>query len=296
MTLEQLKYLDAIVKHGSFRAAAESVFRSQSSLSISIQKLEHELNLKLFERSGYRPILTHAGKAIYQKVKKTLHNSREIHDLARHLSQGYEAELRLAISGIIPIEPIIATLNHINHQHPETRITLLLENLNGIMERISDDDADIAITDAFEPDAQYEGLHLTKIPFVTVVPSTSKWAQCTETISEEALENETMIIVRDTSHHSTRMSKGILEGTPQWIVNDFETKRRILCSGKGWGRMPLHLVKEDIAQARLSVLKFDTVQTFSTPIHLVRKTNKFIGPVEQFLWSTLQEIDWQTPT
>ncbi|WP_038250721.1 LysR family transcriptional regulator [Ghiorsea bivora] len=296
MTLEQLKYLDAIVKHGSFRAAAESVFRSQSSLSISIQKLEHELNIKLFERSGYRPILTHAGKAIYAKAKKVLNNSREIHDLARHLAQGHEAELRLAVSGIIPLEPIIEALNHINHQHPETRITLLLENLNGIMERIYDDDADIAITDAFEPDVQYEGLILAEIPFVTVVPSTSKWAQCTENINEEALENETMIIVRDTSHHSTRMSKGVLEGTPQWIVNDFETKRRILCSGKGWGRMPLHLVREDITQGRLSVLQFDAVQTFSTPIHLVRKNNKFIGPVEQLLWSTLQEIDWQTPT
>ncbi len=295
MTLEQLKYLDAIVKHRSFRAAAEAVFRSQSSLSISIQKLEQELNIKLFERSGYRPTLTHAGKAIYQKVKKTLNHSREIHDLARHLSQGHEAELRLAISGIIPIEPIITTLNHINHKHPETRITLLLENLNGIMERVYDDDADIAITDAFEPNVQYEGIHLTEIPFVTVIPSTSKWAQCTKNMSEEALENETMIIVRDTSHHSTRMSKGVLEGTPQWVVNDFETKRRILCSGKGWGRMPLHLVQEDIAQGRLSALQFDAAQTFSVPIHLVRKNNKFVGPVEQMLWSTLQDIGWKAP-
>jgi len=296
MTLEQLKYLQAIVEHGSFRAAADTVYRSQSSLSISIQKLEQELGIQLLERNGYRPKLTQEGKAIYEKSKQLLQKSQELKDLAVHLTAGCEAELRLAISCILPIEPIVSVLNHISTDYPQTRMSMLIESLSGTMERLLDDDADIALTDSLEPNSSLESLLLTEIDFISVVPSTSPWANQADSITEQDLENETIIVMRDTSHHSKRITKGVLEGAPQWLVNDFSTKQRIICSGKGWGRMPLHLVKEDIAQNRLTMLTSDDFPTFRVPIHLVRKTHKLTGPVEQMLWSTLQKINWQTST
>ena len=293
MTLEQLKYLDAIVKKGSFRAAAESVYRSQSSLSVSIQKLEQELNIELFTRDGYRPELTDAGKAIYQKSQSLIKKSSELHSLASHLASGSEAELRLSISGIVPIEPIIKVLNHIAITYPETRMTLLIENLGGAMERIHDDDADIAITDSFEYGTDFESVTITEVAFVAVVPVSSQWAKHASTITEQDLENETLIVVRDTSTHTPRISKGLVEGTHQWVVNDFATKQRIICSGKGWGRMPLHLVETDIEQGRLTVLNSTDFNPLLAPIQVVRKKHRSKGPVEQLLWTKLQEINWK---
>ncbi len=292
MTLEQLKYLDAIVAQGSFRAAAEAVYRSQSSLSISIQKLEQELGFKLFTRDGYRPELTDAGKAIYQKAKLLLSQSLELHNLAKHLAKGCEAEISLAISGIVPIEPVIDVLNQLAITYPETRISILIENLNGTMERIHDDDADIAITDSLDFEGQWQYLPLTDIPFVSVVPSSSSWAQHAQTLTEQALEKETLIVVRDTSHHSPRITKGILGGSPQWVVNDFATKQRIICSGKGWGRMPLHLVTDDIKHGRLTILTSQPFEKFYAPTFLVRKKNRNTGPVEQALWEALKHMHW----
>ena len=290
MTLEQLKYLQAIVEHGSFRAAAESLFRSQSSLSISIQKLETELGITLFERKGYRPTLTAEGTAIYQKAKHLLKKSNELKSLADHLASGHEAELRLAISGILPIEPIIQTLNDLDKRYPETRMNLLVESLSGTMERLLDDDADIALTDTLEvaSNTDLESIHLTQIQFTTVVPSASKWAKLVDALTEQDLSAETMIVVRDTSHHSTRVSKGIVEGAPQWVVNDFSTKKQIICSGKGWGRMPYHLVEDDIKQGLLTPIHSSDFQNFYAPVYLVRKKNKPIGTVAQELWVRLQ--------
>ncbi|MDQ6983845.1 MAG: LysR family transcriptional regulator, partial [Ghiorsea sp.] len=148
MTLEQLKYLQAIVQHGSFRAAADAVFRSQSSLSISIQKLEQELGIKLFARNNYRPELTTEGKAIYKKAQQLLNKSNDLKNLAEHLASGFEAELRLAISGVLPIEPILEVLNTLDDTYPETRMNISIESLSGTMERLLDDDADIALTDS----------------------------------------------------------------------------------------------------------------------------------------------------
>ncbi|MDQ7004649.1 MAG: LysR family transcriptional regulator [Ghiorsea sp.] len=292
MTLEQLKYLQAIVEYGSFRAAANVVFRSQSSLSISIQKLEQELGIKLFARNNYRPELTAEGKAIYTKSQELLNKSNDLKNLAEHLASGFEAELRLAISGILPIEPILKVLNTLDDTYPETRMNISVENLSGTIERLLDDDVDIALTDSLDPDAHLEILELTRVDFVSVVPSQSGWANKADVLTEQDLEHETMIVVRDTSHHSERISKGILEGAPQWVVNDFSTKQRIICSGKGWGRMPLHLVVDDIQQGRLALLTSPDFQSFKAHVYLVRKKNRPIGKVEGKLWQALQDITW----
>lgn len=50
MTLEQLNYFCAIVEHSGFRAAANSLYKSQSAVSIALGKLELELNIALFQR------------------------------------------------------------------------------------------------------------------------------------------------------------------------------------------------------------------------------------------------------
>jgi len=292
MTLEQLKYMRAIVEQGSFRAAAASVFRSQSSLSISIKKLEHELGIQLFDRDHYRPQLTDAGKAIYQKSLSLLKKEYDITNLAQHLAAGSEAEVRLAVAGIIPLEPIIQALNHVDSLYPNTRITLLIENLGGTMERMYDD-VDIAITDSFEFNTGFDYKTLMKVAFISVVPSSSVWAKKAQHITEKDLEDETIIVVRDTSIHSPRISKGLIEGAPQWVVNDFATKKHILCSGKGWGRMPLHLVQDELKQGILTQLDSPSFNTFHAPISLVRKKNSSKGPVIQALWSTLHHINWQ---
>jgi len=292
MTLEQLKYLKAIVETGSFRAAAESVFRSQSSLSISIQKLEQELGVTLFTRDNYRPELTDAGRSIYQKADALLEKSNELVSLAHHLASGYESEVRLAISGIVPVEPIIEVLNQISTRFPQTRIQMQIENLGGTMERLLDDDADIAISDAFDLAHNFESFALPPISFVTVVPSSSPWAAQADTVCESDLGYETLIVVRDTSNHSPRISKGIYNDSPQWVVNDFATKQRIICSGKGWGRMPLHLVKNDIQENRLTKLTSPDFKLLQAPIHLVRNKQRAIGPVEETLWTLLQNMTW----
>ena len=294
MTLEQLKYLQAIVVHGSFRAAAESLFRSQSSLSISIQKLEAELGVSLFERKGYRPTLTAEGTAIYQKANHLLRKSQAIKDLAEHLSSGCEPELRLAISGILPIEPVLKILDTIDNNYPDTRINMMIESLSGTEERLLDDDADIALTDTFQPNSNLESMLLTQVTFVSVVPSSSKWAKHAATLTEQDLEDETMIVVRDTSHHSTRVSKGIVEGAPQWVVNDFSTKKQIICSGKGWGRMPLHLVEGKIKEGTLTMLESKAFQSFNAPVFMLRKKNKPTGIVEDILWHALQHTHWKS--
>ncbi|VFS85459.1 putative DNA-binding transcriptional regulator [Raoultella terrigena] len=51
LTLEALRVMDAIDRRGSFAAAADELGRVPSALSYTMQKLEEELDVVLFDRS-----------------------------------------------------------------------------------------------------------------------------------------------------------------------------------------------------------------------------------------------------
>ena len=61
MTLQQCKYVLKVLECGSFNEAAKQLFVAQSSLSVSVKTLEHELNIKIFERSLGGVYLTEEG-------------------------------------------------------------------------------------------------------------------------------------------------------------------------------------------------------------------------------------------
>ena len=72
MTLKQLTYFVAIVKHQSFRKAAEALYLTPSALTQQIQSLEQELNCVLMLRSPRGFQLTPAGAAFYEKLVPAL--------------------------------------------------------------------------------------------------------------------------------------------------------------------------------------------------------------------------------
>ena len=63
MEIRQVQYFLSIVERGSFSAAADEHFISQSSLSKVIIALEKELGYPLFDRTKRKVSLTPAGDA-----------------------------------------------------------------------------------------------------------------------------------------------------------------------------------------------------------------------------------------
>lgn len=72
MTLNQLYYFRTIASLSSFRKAAEELYVSQPTLSVSMNGLESELGIKLFERVGRRVELTKYGRMFQEQVETIL--------------------------------------------------------------------------------------------------------------------------------------------------------------------------------------------------------------------------------
>ena len=72
MTLNQLTYFRTVARTENYRAAAEELYISQPSLSRSIDSLEKELGVILFERSGRGIVLTKSGRLFLEYVNRIL--------------------------------------------------------------------------------------------------------------------------------------------------------------------------------------------------------------------------------
>ena len=78
MDLHRLRCFITIVEEGSVSKAAEALNMTQPPLSIMMGKLEKELNVALFDRSGRRLTLTRDGEFLYRRGKELLASTDNI--------------------------------------------------------------------------------------------------------------------------------------------------------------------------------------------------------------------------
>jgi LysR family hydrogen peroxide-inducible transcriptional activator len=77
MEFNQLRYLLAVAKNGSFSRAAIDCYVSQPALSEQIQKLEHEVGKVLFDRRHRKIVPTAEGKVLIEQANRILEQVKE---------------------------------------------------------------------------------------------------------------------------------------------------------------------------------------------------------------------------
>jgi len=292
MTLDQLRALCAVVETGGFHSAAESLFRSQSAISIAVKNLEQELGLSLFDRTAYRPALTAQGQVLYGKARNMLSRSEEFSNIARHFAEGEETEISIALSAIAPVEQVLGVIKQISESAPATRMSLQIENMGGTLERLQERAVDFAIAERFMPMDHLEEIRLSSTEMISVISADFPLATHYPAIGVTDLEQYVQVVVRDTSRNQPRQSAGIIEGASQWLVNDFDMKKRMILSGSAWGRMPRHRVAEELADGRLLVLTGKRLEPLKIDMYLFRRADEPMGPVSERLWQLLQQCKY----
>lgn len=98
-SLRQLRYFEALARHGHFGRAAEACSISQPALSVQIRELETAIGQILFERSARQVRLTRFGEDFAMRVRDVLRSVDELSEMARVAGSGLSGSLRL---GVIP--------------------------------------------------------------------------------------------------------------------------------------------------------------------------------------------------
>src|SRR5690349_2246116 len=107
VTIEQLRTLRAVAEEGSFSAAARKLGRVQAAVSQAIDRLEAQLGLRLFDRTGRTPTLTAHGRAIVDAAAKVATDFAALDELVTNLSQGAERTLRIVADLLVPTASLV---------------------------------------------------------------------------------------------------------------------------------------------------------------------------------------------
>lgn len=99
VTLRQLRYVDALARHGHFGHAADACAISQPALSMQVRDLEDALGATLFDRGPRHVRLTGFGEEFVARAREILQRIDQLDDLARSSRDQFGGRLRL---GIIP--------------------------------------------------------------------------------------------------------------------------------------------------------------------------------------------------
>src|ERR1700674_4511201 len=86
ISLEQWRALVAVVDEGGYASAAESIHKSQSSVTYAVQQIEKLLGVKVFQLKGRKAMLTPAGQMLYLRARVLLDEAASLEGAAHRNS------------------------------------------------------------------------------------------------------------------------------------------------------------------------------------------------------------------
>jgi DNA-binding transcriptional LysR family regulator len=252
--LDHLLVIDAIDRRGSFARAADELHRVPSAVTYAVNKLEQDLGVQIFDRSGHRARLTDTGEKVLREGRDLLRFAMRLEAHAKYLSEGWEPELRIAFGDLVLANRLHKLIGEFFAEHGDrTRLRLSREVYGGCWDALAGDRADLVIGAPYGIPAGggYASQPLGEIRFKFVVAPQHPLASEAEPLAPETIQRHRAVSLADTSRSLSPRTSGLLSGQEVLSVADMLEKRHLQLLGLGVGYLPDYLVAADITAGRL---------------------------------------------
>ena len=264
MTLTELRYVVAVAREKHFGRAAEACFVSQPTLSVSIKKLEEELDVRIFERGPTEVSLTPIGEEIVRQAQQVIEQAQGIRELAKRRKDPLTGPLRLGV--IYTIGPYLLPdlVRQAIERVPQMPLMLQENFTTKLLEMLRTGELDAAILAEPFPDTGLAVAPLYDEPFMIALPKSHALAK-RKAISAEELKEEKMLLLG--TGHCFR--DHVLEVCPEYARfssdaegmrksfegSSLETIKYMVASGMGITVVPQLAVAAD-GQAQVAYVPF----------------------------------------
>ena len=174
MTLQDLRYLVALVDHGHFGRAAKACRVSQPTLSTQIKKLEEQLGVTLFERTNKSVHVTVVGEDVVARARQLLLDVEAIMGVGRRVSAPLSGAFSL---GVIPtLGPYLLPwlVPALKRDYPALRLTIREDLTAHLLDRLVSHHLDAALVALPVSDDRVESLPLFDEPFWFAEPKSAE--------------------------------------------------------------------------------------------------------------------------
>ena len=282
VTLRQLRYFDALARHGHFGRAAEACSISQPALSMQIKEMEETLGGVLLERGARQFALTKFGEELLQRVRDILRSVDELGDFARASRDRLAGRLRV---GMIPtIAPYLLpkVIENLARLHPELDIHVRETLTPKLIKEVAEGRLDTAIVALPVSEPSLTEIALFKENFLLVRPGKQ---QGVPVPSRESLREMKLLLLEE-GHcfrdQALSFCKTQLSPPREMLdASSLSTLVQMVGAGIGVTLIPEMAVAVETRSASVSVARFRNPQPSRTIGMVWRKTSPLARQLAQ---------------
>jgi DNA-binding transcriptional LysR family regulator len=285
ISIEALLALDAIERKGSFASAAHELHRVPSALSYTVQKLEQDLDVLLFDRRGHRAKLTAAGRELLNEGRHILRAAGELETHVKRVATGWEAELRIAYDDVIPARVVLEIAHAFHQQECGTRLRIAAEVFGGTWDALSSNRTDLAIGASGDGPAGggYSTRLLGEVEWVFAVAPGHPLAGATQPLTPDDILTHRAAVVADSSRSLPPRTAGLLTGQDTLTVHNMAAKLLAQKMGLGVGHLPRVVAEREAAAGHL-VIKQTHDGRPTSRLHLAWRSTRGRKPGRALAW------------
>ncbi|MCW5712012.1 LysR family transcriptional regulator [Shinella sp.] len=288
LTLDQIRTFVTIADSGSFRSAAQKLSRVQSGVSATVANLEAALGVELFDRSGYKPVLTPQGQVLLGNARDIILRVDVLRAQARGFAHGVETEVAISIDTLFPMQEVARAISRMRLEYPAVAVRVWSEAMGGPLDALRKRRCALAVMvgdDFRDPRIRFEPL--TSISQVAVVASSHPLAlrHAGHPLELMDVADHLQIVLTDPSDISAGRDFGVVS-SQTCRVNAQDTKHHLILGGAGWGRLPHWLVERDLEQGRLLRLNVSAMGRngeVTSSAYVAHRRDEALGPAAQKL-------------
>jgi DNA-binding transcriptional LysR family regulator len=268
ITLDGLAVLDAVDRLGSFAAAAASLNRVPAAVSYSVQKLEQDLGISLFDRRRHRATPTPAGRRLVAEGRVLLDSARRIERTVRRVADGWESTFSIAVGELVEGAAIYSLVRAFYEHDAETITHLSLGTASGSpwCRPLLAGEVDLLVgVPADEPPERgISMMRLGAVNMALAVPSGHPFAQpgWQGTDREVGLFANRGVVTRAQARKPNFAPKYRVSSV--LVVESFATAAAAISAGLGIGYVPRYILDGEVERKRLAVA--DAVAVAPLPI------------------------------
>ena len=256
LSLDALQVLVAIERGGSFAAAAAELDRVPSAITYTVQQLEQDLDVLLFDRRGHRAKLTGAGFELLIEGRELLRAATDLECRIQQVAKGWETELRIAVDTIIDPQRLFPLLADFDREASGTRVRVLTEVLGGNWDALISGRADLVVGASGDVPSGggYATLPLARIQFAFVAAPSHPICNEKQPLPEATISKYRAVSVADSSRNLPARTVGLLSGQEVLTLPSMSAKIAAHIAGLGVGFLPRTVAERESRAGRLKIL------------------------------------------
>ena len=295
MTLQQFEYIIALEKFRHFTKAAEYCNVTQPTLSAMIQKLEDELEVKIFDRSQQPISPTPAGLLVIKQAKEALVQAEQIKNIVQEQKQDVAGKFTLGILPTIAPYLLPRFISVLMKKYPKLELRIAEMKTHEIKRALLNGEIDAGVLADIEDLEEYNISHLFYEQYMAYVSKSCPLYE-KQLVKSSDLQNHQLWLLDEGHCFRDQMVKycqikSAQDSQMTYSLGSIETFMRMVESGCGVTFIPWMAVQQ------LSESQKELVRPFAIPVptrHLVVATNKnFIR--NTILTAIIEEIQASVP-